>query len=146
MSAVWAAFVVTNVFVLFHLHRGDWIGDESLWALLSLLNRSYLPYLGAIIGFYSSLRMLKPADTVPLAAVITALLSAAAWNGGVTYFVFQLLWPNGDLPLVTAVQQNIDKYVSIAGWIVAPSMGFFFGSHFRAPTSKRTKATQAGGM
>ena len=126
MTMVWLGFFLVNLTMVFYLHFGDWIEQDTFKASIHQINASYVPYLGVISGYYLSGRKRLSGNGgkagMPFAL---ALVSSLTWNGVVFLFIFRvvMLWGT-----IEDSVKAIADVGSILSWLVAPAIGFYFAN------------------
>jgi hypothetical protein len=130
VTGTWMALFLATLIMPVAMYATGWIGQEWFEKLLMQVNRSYAPYIGAIITFHFIAR--KDRDQLAsLSATVIALLCAAIWNG-LNLSILGLLW--GAKIEADAAISVMDKCANVFAWLIAPGMGYFFGS----ASSRRT--------
>lgn len=104
------------------IRRG--IGWENFIASLETISGLYVPYVGVILTYYfvaGKLRRARLVDGMPFAV---AIATSIVWNVTIlTMFVLVLL---GNYGIEDALKIS-PRAGSALCWIVAPSIGFFYG-------------------
>ena len=122
---MWIAFLVINLLCFLLAYQKNFIGEESMSFGLKLLSKCYLPYLGVILGYFWTVnadKSIKTANNNPT-GIITALICSGIWNLLILFFSVPIVF-KGD---VEKAIKNIDLVSNSFSWLVAGSIGFYFG-------------------
>jgi hypothetical protein len=131
LAYIWISFFLLSLGILLWLLFSGAIEDTTFPSGIEDISTLYVPYLGAILGFYFATRAkTKSAPRVRKGAFVTALVVSATWN--LVVFILILLVPMQRLDWEAAIKLA-DSTGSKLSWLVAPVMGYYFGKSDENP-------------
>lgn len=128
LTILWVAFFLLDLAIGLYLYLDGWIGIENFKALLTELNTSYAPYVGAILAFYWAGKQAAKTEGVTRQqkiAFILAFVCALMWNLFLSVLLLRLVLRSGK------IEDTVELMAFLRGiftWLVAGSTGFFFGA------------------
>lgn len=125
MALLWFFFFAINIMAVVYLYLSGWIEADNFWACISQLNAAYATYVGVVFFFYfGSQSQVKKDRRRSGAPFIIALLGSLLWNGIILLFILRLLLLQGTVE--DSIEQ-IERISATLSWLVAPSIGYYFG-------------------
>ena len=131
LTCLWLFFFLISLSTLLWLLFVKYIEESTFRSGIEDISTLYVPYLGAILGFYFAKRArAKLPTTIGRGAFISALAVSAIWN-------FVVIVPILLVPMHRLVWDNAIKLASSSGavlsWLVAPVIGYYFGKSDEKP-------------
>jgi hypothetical protein len=139
LACLWLVAALVAFGIPFAFFARGAMGADTLVTSLRELSQIFVPYVGVVLAFVYRDRGDGNAAvhafraSTPVAAV--ALVTSAAWNLAVLVPLIRTAL--GSLPIETALQTAGDL-ADVLSWVVAPSLGYFFGGH-RLKADTRTQ-------
>ena len=131
LTCLWIFFFLISLSTLLWLLFVNYIEELTFRSGIEDISTLYVPYLGAILGFYFAKRAKAKLPTgMRRGAFISAVAVSAIWN-------FVVIVPILLVPMHRLVWENAIKLASSSGavlsWLVAPVIGYYFGKSDQKP-------------
>jgi len=131
LASLWLGFFVLNSVSVVWLYYSDRIGGDNFRDAMAQLNALYVPYLGAVISFFFT----KGAEASDAArtrqAFYLAVSATLLWNLFPTIALSRLLLSYGFIEPTVKEIRDIGAGLS---WLVAPTIGYYFGKSVSEPS------------
>jgi hypothetical protein len=125
LTVLWAGSFAVALLGTLYLRWWVGIGADNFTAAIELVSTQYAPYLGAVIGFYFATKaQTQTTSTNPVIPHRLALVMSSLWN---ITFVGLLARACLQLTTIEEALNDISTVIPKLAWIVAPSIGYFFG-------------------
>jgi hypothetical protein len=126
IAYLWAFFFFVNILILLWIYALDYVGEDNFNKALSVLNGSYVTYIGLILAFYyGTKKKSQQPKTDPVTPFAIAMICSLAWNLLISFFMVRLLFGGGSIESST---RSISNLAHLLSWIVAPAIGYYFSS------------------
>ena len=129
IALCWLGSLVLTVLLACGLFLAQQIELSTLTGLLDVLADDYAPLIGVILAFYLTVR--KPPTgrrTIPASVYRISLVLSIFWN--LLVVVTMLAVAALVLP-AEAATEFLQRVPSKVSWVVAPVLGYFFGTNRR---------------
>jgi hypothetical protein len=131
LTCLWIFFFLISLSTLLWLLFVNYIEESTFRSGIEAISTLYVPYLGAILGFYFAKRAkAKFPTTMRRGAFISAIVVSAIWNFVVIVpillvLIHRLVWDNA-IELASSSG-------AVLSWLVAPVIGYYFGRSGEKP-------------
>jgi hypothetical protein len=124
LTVLWVCGFCIAMFELFYLRWVVEIGPDASSKLFDLVVAQYTPYLGAVLGFHFASTAILRRKRVLAVTFWSAMITSCIWN---LVTIIPILRACFDYNLTDNALNDIKAFVPKLAWLVAPSIGVFFG-------------------
>jgi len=131
LAFTWVGCFIVAILIGMFIYSKEWIDDPALIRFLKEISKIYLPFVGAILGYFLQRRIKIAGSAVSESTgLLLAFIFSLLWNLLILFFLVPLAFKIGNF---NKAMSNIDSVAEIFSWLVAGSIGYFFATEKSVP-------------